>query len=65
MLKILFEMIATVADDPDSYRSGMRKKFLEQVDIMPLAPLPAAQEKMVRGFVRETVGNLLINKPVN
>jgi hypothetical protein len=65
MLKTLFEIIATMADDPDSYRSGMRKKLLELADTMPLAPMAAAREKMVRGFVKETVGDLLINRRPN
>ena len=26
MLKTMFEIIATMADDPDAYRSGMRKE---------------------------------------
>jgi hypothetical protein len=45
MLKTLFEVIATMADDPDRYRSGMRKKLLELADTMPLSPMAAAQEK--------------------
>jgi hypothetical protein len=35
MLKTLFEVIATTADYPDSYRSGMRKKLLEPAESMP------------------------------
>jgi hypothetical protein len=65
MLKTLFEVIATMADDPDSYRSGMRKTLLELADTMPLSPMAAAREKNVRAFVRETVGNLLINQRPN
>jgi hypothetical protein len=29
---------------------------------MPLAPMAAAREKKVRAFVKETVGDLLINQ---
>jgi hypothetical protein len=65
MLKTLFEMIATMADDPDRYRSGMRKKLLELADTMPLAPMVPTREKQVRAFVKETVGNLLINQRPN
>jgi len=65
MLKTLFEIIASMADDPDRYRSDMRRKLLELADAMPLAPMPAAREKKVRAFVRETVGNLLINQLPN
>ncbi len=65
MLKTLFEIIATMADDPDRYRSDMRTKLLELADTMPLAPMPAAREKMVRAFVKETVGNLLVNQRTN
>jgi hypothetical protein len=64
-LKTLFEIIATMADDPDKYRSDVRKKLLELADTMPLAPMPGAREKKVRGFVKETVGNLLINQLPN
>jgi hypothetical protein len=51
MLKTMFEMIATMADDPDRYRSDMRSKLLEIADTMPLA--------------KDTVGNLLINERLN
>jgi hypothetical protein len=65
MLKTLFEIIATMADDPDRYRSDVRRKLLELADAMPLAPMPAAREKKVRDFVKETVDNLLINQLPN
>jgi hypothetical protein len=52
MLKILFEVIATMADDPDSYRSSMRKKLVELADTMPLAPTAAEREKKVRAFAQ-------------
>ena len=65
MLKMMFEVIATMADDPDGYRSDMRSKLLEIADTMPLAPMGAAREKKVRAFVKETVGNLLINERAN
>jgi len=32
---------------------------------MPLAPMAAAREKKVRAFVKETVGDLLINQRPN
>jgi hypothetical protein len=62
MLKTLFKIIATMADDPDRYRSDMRKKLLELADNMPLVPMSAASEKKVRAFVKETVGTLLNNQ---
>jgi hypothetical protein len=37
MLKTVFEIIATMADDPDLYRSDMRRELLELADTMPLA----------------------------
>ena len=61
MLKTMFEIIATMADDPDLYRSDMRRELLELADTMPLAPMAVEREKKVRAFVKETVGNLLIN----
>jgi hypothetical protein len=65
MLKTIFEVIATMTDDPDTYRSDVRRKLLELADDMPLAPMSAAREKKVRAFVKETVGNLLINQRPN
>jgi hypothetical protein len=62
---MLFEMIATMAEDPDKYRSDMRTKLLEITDTMPLSQMVAAREKKVRAFVKETVGNLLINQRPN
>jgi hypothetical protein len=52
MLKTMFEIIATMADDPDKYRSDMRTKLLELADTMPLSPMAAAREKKVRAFVK-------------
>jgi hypothetical protein len=51
--------------DPDEYRSDIRKKLPELAYSMPLAPMSAKREKMVRAFVKETVGNLLINQRPN
>jgi hypothetical protein len=65
MLKSLFELIAMETDDPDGYRSAIRKQLLEIVDTMPLTPMAAAREKTVRAFVKETVGDLLINQRPN
>jgi hypothetical protein len=65
MLKSLFELMAMTTDDPDGYRSTIREQLLEIADTMPLAPMAAAREKKVRAFVKETVGNLLINQRSN
>jgi tRNA-dihydrouridine synthase len=54
-----------MTDDPDKYRSDMRKKLLELANSMPLAPMAAARDKKVRGLARETVENLLINQRPN
>lgn len=62
MLKALFELIGTMMEDPDAYRSDIREQLLEVADTMPLAPMAVAREKKVRAFVKETVGDLLINK---
>jgi hypothetical protein len=62
MLKTMFEIIATMADDPDAYRSDIREKLLELAESMPLAPMSAERATKVRGFVKETVGNLLTNQ---
>ena len=48
MLKTLFEIIATMADDPDKYRSDVRKELLELADTMPLSAMVAAREKKAR-----------------
>lgn len=65
MLKALFELVGTMMEDPDGYRWDIRKQLLEIVDTMPLAPMAPAREKKVRSFVKETVGDLLINKRPN
>jgi hypothetical protein len=57
--------MAMTTDDPDGYRSTIREQLLEIADTMPLAPMAAAREKKVRAFVKETVGNLLINQRSN
>jgi hypothetical protein len=48
-----------------SSEEHIRKQLLEVADTMPLAPMAAAPEKKVRAFVKETVGDLLINKRTN
>jgi hypothetical protein len=65
MLKALFELIGTMMEDPDGYRSDIRKQLLEIADTMPLAPMAEPRERKVRAFVKETVGDLLINKRPN
>jgi hypothetical protein len=65
MLKSLFELMAMETNDPDGYRSAIREQLLEIADTMPLAPMAAAREKKVRAFVKETVGDLLINRRTN
>ncbi len=62
MLKALFELIGTMMEDPDAYRSDIREQLLEVADTMPLAPMATARERKVRAFVKQTVGDLLINK---
>jgi hypothetical protein len=65
MLKALFELIGTMMQDPDAYRSAIRGQLLEAADTMPLAPMAVLRERKVRAFVRETVGDLLINQRRN
>jgi hypothetical protein len=65
MLKTMFEIIATMTDDQDAYHSAMRQNLFELADQMPLTPMPPAREEKVRGFVKETIGNLLINERRN
>jgi hypothetical protein len=62
MLKALFELVGTMMEDPDAFRSGVRAQLLELADTMPLAPMAAPREKKVRAFVKESVGALLINQ---
>lgn len=64
MLKMLFEIIATMSDDPDQYRSDMKKKLLELTETMPLKVEPH-MEKEVRGYVKQTVSAVLTNNPLN
>jgi hypothetical protein len=54
-------IISTMADDPDKYRAGLKKKLLEMADTVPLAPMSPMREKNVRALVRETVDTLMTN----
>jgi len=65
MLKALFELIGTMMQDPDGYRSAIREQLLEAAGTMPLARMAAPRERKVRAFVKETVGDLLINQRPN
>jgi hypothetical protein len=65
MLKALFELVGTMMEDPDGLRSDIRKQLRELADTMPLAPMAATREKNVRAFVKQTVGDLLINQRTN
>jgi hypothetical protein len=65
MLKTIFEIISTMADDPDKYRAGLKKKLLELADTVPLGTMAPTREDKVRAFVRETINMLLTNAPQN
>jgi hypothetical protein len=65
MLKTIIEIISTMADDPDKYRAGFKKKLLEMADTVPLAPMSPMRAKKVRAFVRETVDTLTTNNMPN
>jgi hypothetical protein len=45
ILKALFELIGTMMEDPDGYRSDIRKQLLEIADTMPLAPMAGTRER--------------------
>jgi hypothetical protein len=49
MLKVIIETIGTMADDPDKYRAGLKRKLLELADSMPLTQMDPARETKVRG----------------
>jgi hypothetical protein len=63
MLKTIVEIISAMADDPDKYRAGLKKKLLEMADTVPLAPMSPMRQEKVRAFVRETVDRLTTNSP--
>jgi hypothetical protein len=65
MLKALFELVGGMMEDPHGFRSDIRKQLLELADTMPLAPMAASREMKVRGFVKQAVGDLLINQRTN
>ena len=65
MLKTIIEIISTMADDPDKYRAGLKKKLLELADTVPLGTMAPTREDKVRAFVRETINMLLTNAPQN
>ena len=65
MLKTIIEIISTMADNPDKYRAGLKKKLLEMADTVPLAPMSPMRQKKVRAFVRETINTVLTNSRPN
>ena len=65
MLKTIVEIISAMADDPDKYRAGLKKKLLEMADTVPLAPMSPMRQEKVRAFVRETVDTLTTNSRSN
>jgi hypothetical protein len=62
MLKALLELIGTMMEDPDGYRSDVQRQLLEVANTMPLAPMAPSREREVLAFVKETVGDLSINQ---
>jgi hypothetical protein len=46
-------------------RADLPDRWDDLRETMPLAPMSAAREKKVRAFVKETIGNLLINQRPN
>jgi hypothetical protein len=66
MLKALFELVShLMSGDPDNFRESIKRQLLDTAATMPLAAMPAPQEKLVRKFVQENVGTLLTNKRPN
>jgi hypothetical protein len=65
MLKTPFEILSTMADDPDKYRARLKAKLFEAADTMPRAEMAPAREDMVRAFVRETINVVLTNSRPN
>jgi hypothetical protein len=65
MLKTPFEILSTMADDPDKYRARLKAKLFEAADTMPLAEMAPAREDKVRAFVRETINTVLTNSRPN
>jgi hypothetical protein len=61
MLKVIIEIISTMADDPDQYRASLKTKLLDLAATMPLAQMDPARETKVREFVRDTIDKLLTN----
>jgi len=65
MLKTIIEIISTMSDDPDKYRTRLKAKLFELADTMPLAAMTPTREDKVRAFVRETINTVLTNSRPN
>jgi hypothetical protein len=65
MLKTIIEIISTMSDDPEKYRTRLKAKLFELADTMPLATMTPTREDKVRAFVRETINTVLTNSRPN
>jgi hypothetical protein len=66
MLKVLFELVGQiVSDDPEKFRESIKRQLFDTATAMPLGPMDASREKLVRKFVQENVGAMLTNKRPN
>ena len=65
MLKTIIQIISTMSDDPDKFRTRLKATLLELADTMPLAAMTPMREDKVRAFVRETINTVLTNSRPN
>jgi hypothetical protein len=64
MLKTIIEIISTMSDDPEKYRTRLKAKLFELADTTLAAMTPTREDK-VRALVRETINTVLTNSRPN
>jgi hypothetical protein len=63
MLRMVFEILGGMTDDPDKFRSGIAKDLVDLVHTVTLPPMPASAEPKVRAAMTTIICSLLSNAP--
>lgn len=63
MLKMLFEMLISMSDNPVGLRESLKQQLVELSGSMPLGEMDSRREAMVRGYVKDIVTAVLTNNP--
>jgi hypothetical protein len=63
MLRMAFELLGDMTDDPDKFRTDITNDLVNLASTVTLPPMPAKAVPKVRGVMITTISSLLSNAP--